>query len=90
MHHTAVSLGRAHAGLQHAFIELAQLDERMPKELSEYLREETYEGLTSEQLIHGFATILAGMQEPMKKLSEQVSARSSDLQRLGVGDSFSV
>ena len=86
MHYAARSLRRAHQALEVAFVELAQLDHDMPTELSEYLREETYLGLSLEQTIHSAATVLAAMQEPIKSVYKDVHARSRDLHRLGVGN----
>ena len=83
---TAQSLGRAYHHLQSAYLELAQLDGNWPKGLSEYLYDETYNNCDFETFIRVMVLDLEEMQLPLRSITQDIAALSSDLQRIGVGD----
>lgn len=76
--------------MQTAYCELAQLEGNWPKELNEYLYDETYGGLTATKLVSEVVIELEKYQLPLQQLALDTQNLESDLIRIGRGGSFEV
>ena len=90
VHEAARSLSTGHGALQDAYCEISQLLNTWPKELNEYLYEETYNGVTAKTFLEQVVNALEVINQPYFQLTRDSLDLSSDLNRVGRGDGFRV
>ena len=90
VHQMAVSIGKTHHALQEAYCEIAQSLNDWPKELDEYLYDETYCGTTAKKFVEALVEFLEITNKDFFQLAIDSRDLSSDLLRVGRGDGFRV